>query len=190
MSSQHIQQLLDTARREFDLHNDNVHTLSAQVTALNQELRNEEQKATEETRRIEKPHDVANKNFEEKESHYAQARTEFDKARAELDNAQKEFNKAQEKFQKTQKDYDKANQEHSGHERDFRSSTDKILSAVEFKRRRLEREIEQKQREARTEQVKAANARRDIEIFSKQLNESRRQSEKDNHPPSVRRLVA
>lgn len=160
MSVQSIESQLRKAEDLHRLNEDNYRIAIGHATDLRNQLHQLQQ---QESARLQK----VNQPYEKERDDLEKARSAFRKAEEKYKRAHEEFEKARQLFEKQEAEQRKMA---TKHERDVQG-VEKVIS---FQEKKLEREIDRKEQEARSFHIKSENARRDIDLLSKRLEDARR----------------
>ncbi len=158
-----VQNLESQLRKAEDLHRlnaDNYRIAMSHATDLRNQLHQLQQQEATRLQKVNQPYEKERGNLEK-------ARAEFRKAEEKYKRAHEEFEKARELFDTQEAEQRKAAERHQN---DIQG-VEKIIS---FQEKKLEREIGRKEQEARSFHIKSENARRDMDILSKRLEDARR----------------
>lgn len=181
MSIQQLERQLTEERRDYERAEENYRLMMDQSTRLRNSLHQLQQEETTRLQKVDSPFARDTQKLEKE-------RGVYEKARADFERAQEQYRKAEARFQKAQEDFTKQDEKHS-------RSTQDVRKTINLEEKRLEREIERKEREANSWRLKAENARRDVELLQRRINDERRsemeamqrKAANRNHTPAATR---
>lgn len=156
-----IEKSLRVAEDELDLFAANERITQQQLNALHQDLSHINDQESQEIARIRQP-------FEQTEIKFTSQQKDFERAREKFDQAEAEFRKQQTKFAQVEV-------EHNTGRNKARQATDAAVKKFTSTRNKIEREIEQKEREQKEMTARRTNASRDVALYRRRYDDARKQ---------------
>ena len=165
-STQRLERDVDKLRSEQEAHRDNYTILMNQIRDL---------------------HDKRNRVRQDFDKRMGRVDQSLARAQQKFDREQKEFEGIERKFKKMEQEYQKAREKLQEAEHEFKDAQEKhtrgehdVDNVINLEEERLNKQIDLKERDAESHRIKAENARRDLELKHRQLDQIRREEE-DRH---------